>query len=128
LTGSEPSIEQARFSDDERRGRWLPVLVPAPGYGGVDSPANLHAVTVHQDAALYATRLEPGQSVAHRFRSGCQGYLFVVRGAVHAATDRDAVEIDAGGAAKIEAEPEVGTRAPEEGAEALLVETRTRKH
>ena len=125
--GLEPSIEQPRFSDEERRGRWLPVLVPAPGYGGLDAPANLHAVTVHQDAALSATLLDPGQSVAHRFRSGCQGYLFVVRGAVHAATDRDAVEIDAGGAAKIEAEPEVSTRAREEGAEVLLVETRTRE-
>ena len=29
----EPSVEQRSFDEASRRGRWLPVLVPAPGYG-----------------------------------------------------------------------------------------------
>jgi redox-sensitive bicupin YhaK (pirin superfamily) len=122
--GLEPSIEQREFSEASRRGRWLPVLVPAEGHGGPDAPINPEAVTVHQDASVYATRLDPGASVSHRFRVGFKGYLFVVHGAAHAATDRDAVEIDAGGAAKVVDEPVVSIRAQDGGAEALLVETR----
>jgi redox-sensitive bicupin YhaK (pirin superfamily) len=122
--GLEPSIEQHSFSAEERRGGWLPVLVPAPGYGRADAPVNPDAVTVHQDAGVYATLLDPGQAVTHRFRPGFQGYLFVVHGDAHVATDADALEIDRGGAVKIEGEPEVAVRARHGGAELLLVETR----
>ena len=58
--GLEPSIEQREFPEASRRGRWLPVLVPATGYGGPDAPTNPEAVTVHQDAAVYATLLDAG--------------------------------------------------------------------
>jgi redox-sensitive bicupin YhaK (pirin superfamily) len=122
--GLEPSIEQRSYSEDARRGRWLPVLVPAAGYGGATAPTNPEAVTVHQDAAVYATLLNPGAGVTHRFRQGFQGYLFVVHGAAHIATDTDAGELDEGGAAKIVGEPEVTVRARDAGAEVLLVETR----
>jgi redox-sensitive bicupin YhaK (pirin superfamily) len=122
--GLEPSIEQHSFSDEERRGRWLPVLVPAPGYGGPGAPVNPDAVTVHQDAALYATLLDPDRAVRHSFRPGYNGYLFVVKGDAHVATDGDAVEIDPGGAVKIEGEPDVTVRARGGGAELILVETR----
>jgi quercetin 2,3-dioxygenase len=122
--GLEPSIEQHSFSDEERRGRWLPVLVPADGYGGPGAPVNTDAVTVHQDAAVYATLLDPGAAVNHRFRDGFQGYLFVVHGAAHVSTDTDGGELDEGGAAKIVEESEVDVRARDKGAELLLVETR----
>jgi redox-sensitive bicupin YhaK (pirin superfamily) len=122
--GLEPSIEQHSFGEDDRRGRWLPVVTPAPGYGGPDSPANPDAVTVHQDATVFATLLGPGQAVTHRFRDGFQGYVFVVHGDAHVATDGDAGEVDAGGAAKIVDESEVSVRARDAGAELLLVETR----
>jgi redox-sensitive bicupin YhaK (pirin superfamily) len=122
--GLEPSIEQRSFSEDERWGRWLPVLVPAAGYGGPDAPTDPNAVTVHQDAAVYATLLSPGQAVSHRFRAGFQGYLFVVHGAAHASTDGDAGELDEGGAAKVVGETEIDVRARDDGAELLLVETR----
>src|SRR6476659_1303280 len=88
--GLEPSIEQRSFPEEARRGRWLPVLVPAQGYGGADAPANPEAVTVHQDAAMFATVLAPAQAVTHRFRPGFDGYLFVVHGEAHVATDDDA--------------------------------------
>jgi quercetin 2,3-dioxygenase len=122
--GLEPSIEQHSFSDDERRGRWLPVLVPANGYGTPGAPSNPDAVTVHQDAAVYATLLEPAETLSHRFRAGFQGYLFVVHGSVDVTADADNGEIDEGGAAKIVDEPEFVVRAHHDGAELLLVETR----
>ena len=98
--------------------------MPAAGYGGPDAPTNPDAVTVHQDATVYATLLDPGEAVTHRFRPGFQGYLFVVHGSAHVATDSDAGELDEGGAAKVIAEPAVDVRARDAGAELLLVETR----
>jgi redox-sensitive bicupin YhaK (pirin superfamily) len=122
--GLEPSVEQHSFDEASRRGRWLPVLVPAPGYGGQDAPLNPDAVTVHQDAALYATLLEPGQALTHPFRDGFMGYLFVVHGAASLSADAETGELDEGGAAKIVGEPEFSVRAGDAGAELLLVETR----
>src|SRR5687768_9480271 len=78
--GIEPSVEQRSYTEAERRGRLLPVLVPAPGFGGDDAPSADGAVTVHQDAAVYAGLLEPGAETEHRFRTGFGGYLFVVHG------------------------------------------------
>ena len=114
----------AQLREESRRGRWLPVLVPAPGYGGPGAPVDPDAVTVHQDAALYATLLDPAQEVDSPVPAGFHGYLFVVHGAAHVATDGDAGELDEGGAAKLVDEPEVRVRAGDAGAELLLVETR----
>jgi redox-sensitive bicupin YhaK (pirin superfamily) len=122
--GLEPSIEQHSFSAAERGGRLLPVLVPAPGYGGPDAPTNGDAVTVHQDASVYAALLAPDQEVTHRFREGFDGYLFVVHGEGHVAIAADGGEVDAGGAAKIVGESETTIRPGTNGAEILLVETR----
>src|SRR2546421_7888760 len=68
--GLEPSIEQRSYSEAERRNALLPVLVPAPGYGGPNSLDVDSAVTVHQDAAVYASLLNAGARVSHRFRTG----------------------------------------------------------
>ena len=101
------------------------MLVPAPGYGGVDAPTNPDAVTVHQDATVYAALLSAGQTVTHRFRSGFIGYLFVVHGTAHVSSATDpGGELDEGGAAKIVGEPQFSARAGDAGAELLLVETR----
>lgn len=124
--GLEPSIEQREFPEVVRKGALVPVLVPAPGYGGPDAPVNPAAVTVHQDAAVYATLLDSGAGVTHRFRAGFDGYLFVVSGSAHVATGTDAVEVDEAGAAKVVREPEITLRARGDGAELLLVETRSR--
>ena len=122
--GLEPSVEQRSFGESERLGRWLPVVVPVSGFAGPGAPANPDAVTVHQDAAIYATLLTPGQDLDHSLRTGFNGYLFVVHGDAHIATDADARELDEGGAAKVVDEPEVTVRAGDRGAELLLVETR----
>ena len=69
---------------------------------------NPDAVTVHQDAAVYATLLDPGQPLTHRFRPGFQGYLFVVHGSARRRWPRsDEGDLDEGGAAKVQDEPEV---------------------
>src|SRR2546430_4554243 len=78
--GLEPSIEQRSFTEESRRDALRPVLVPAEGYGAADAPRAADAVTVHQDAAVYAGLLGPGLAVRHRFRPGFRGYLFVVHG------------------------------------------------
>jgi quercetin 2,3-dioxygenase len=122
--GLEPSVEQRSFDEASRRGRLLPVLVPASGYGGPDAPTNPDAVTVHQDAAVFTTLLDAGESVTHRFRIGFQGYLFVVHGSAHLTGVKDAGELDEGGAAKVQDEAEITVRADDGGAEVLLVETR----
>jgi redox-sensitive bicupin YhaK (pirin superfamily) len=121
----EPSVEQREFPDLDRRGQWLPVLVPAPGYGGPDAPVSPDAVTVHQDASVYATLLDPGASISHRFRPGFFGYLFVVHCSVEVAAGADVGgELDEGGAAKVTDEAELSVVAGSDGAEVLLVETR----
>ena len=123
--GLEPSVEQREFPEAVRRGGWLPVLVPAPGYGGSGAPQNPDAVTVHQDAAIYTTLIDAGHSLTHRFRPGFIGYLFVVHGgAMVSATATTGGELDEGGAAKIVGESELTVRASISGAELLLVETR----
>ncbi len=122
--GLEPSIEQREFPEGARHGRWVPVLVPADGYGGPDAPTSPDAVTVHQDAAVFATLLEPGHALSYRFRIGFKGYLFVVHGSAHVSTGADAGDLDEGGAAKVVEEPEFDVRARDDGAELLLVETR----
>jgi quercetin 2,3-dioxygenase len=124
--GLEPSVEQRSFGDDERRGRWLPVLVPALGYGAPDAPQEPRAVTVHQDASLYATLLEPGQTLMHRFRTGFDGYLFVVHGGARISAGNDVGELHEGGAARIESADACTVDALTDGAELLLVETRRR--
>jgi len=117
--GLEPSIEQREFSADTSRNVLKPVLVPAPGFGGDDAPRADDAVTVHQDAAVYAARLDAKKKVRHQFRPGFGGYLFVVHGSLVRP------ELDEGGAAKILNEPAIELEAGPHGAEVLLVETHT---
>jgi redox-sensitive bicupin YhaK (pirin superfamily) len=126
--GLEPSMEQREFSQEQRSGGLVPLLVPAPGYGGAYAPTDPGAVTVYQDAAVYATVLEPGSQTTHRFRPGFGGYVFVVHGDVHlSGADGGEGELDEGGAAKVVEEDSVEIRAGTSGAEVLLVETRMKR-
>ena len=74
---------------------------------------------------MYATLLDAGQSLTHRFRPGFIGYLFVVHGDAQVSAEGDAGgALDEGGAAKIVDEAGVTVAAGDTGAELLLVETR----
>ncbi len=66
-----PGYEQRRLDRDAMRGRLLRLAGP-PGEGA--------AVSIHQDAHLYASLLEPGQHVTHSFAPDRHGWLQVARG------------------------------------------------
>jgi len=69
--GLKPGYEQALFPDADKRGRLL--LVASPD--GRDG-----SVTIHQDAALYATLLDNGEEVLHRLVPGRSAWVHVARG------------------------------------------------
>jgi len=122
--GLEPSVEQRSYPESERRNQLRAVLVPAPGYGGPDAPAADSAVTVHQDAAAYATLLDPGATVRHRLRDRFLAYFFVVHGeaTLDSVPAGEGGLVDEGGAAKIAEVGELTVTGGPAGAEILLVE------
>jgi quercetin 2,3-dioxygenase len=104
--GIAPGYEQKTFPESERRGR-LRLIAAADGRGG--------AVTIHQDAAVYATVLARGERVEHTLAPKRLGWLQVARGAVLLNGER----LDQGDGAAIENERRVTLEALEP-AEALL--------
>ncbi len=69
--GLPPSVEQRVFTTDDRTGRLLRAIGP-DGAGG--------SVLVHQDAAVYVSRLDAGQTVGHAFAGGFGAYFFLIDG------------------------------------------------
>ncbi len=69
--GIVPSYEQKAFSTAERQGA-LRLIAARDGRDG--------AVTIHQDAALYATLLDPGAEVGHDLAPGRHAWVQVARG------------------------------------------------
>jgi redox-sensitive bicupin YhaK (pirin superfamily) len=104
--GLAPSYEQRTYPEPARRGR-LALIGSADGRDG--------SVTIHQDVGVFATLLEPGESVAHRLAPGRHAWVQVVRGdvAVNGETLRQGDGVALGG----EAQAAIAARTP---AEALL--------
>jgi|SRR5438105_919864 len=71
--GHKPGYEQKAFSVDERRGK-LRLLASPDGRNG--------SVTLHQDASLYATLLEPGERVSYEPPQGRHAWIQVARGSI----------------------------------------------
>jgi redox-sensitive bicupin YhaK (pirin superfamily) len=71
--GIAPGYEQKAFGEAERRGQ-LRLIAAADGRDG--------AVTIHQNAAVYATTLERGERVEHALAPGRLAWLQVARGAL----------------------------------------------
>lgn len=71
--GLEPSYEQKRFSDDEKRGG-LKLIGSRDARDG--------AVRIQQDVELYATILAPEEKVTHELQPGRHAWVQVVRGDV----------------------------------------------
>jgi redox-sensitive bicupin YhaK (pirin superfamily) len=69
--GITPGYEQKQFSNAERTGTLRLVASPDGSDG---------SVTIHQDARLYATLLDDGQSVTHPFAPKRHGWIHVARG------------------------------------------------
>jgi redox-sensitive bicupin YhaK (pirin superfamily) len=71
--GRQPSYEQKAFPEAERKGK-LQLVASPDGRNG--------ALTIHQDAEVYLSTVEPGQQVKHNLRSGRYAWLQVLRGGV----------------------------------------------
>jgi quercetin 2,3-dioxygenase len=71
--GIAPGYEQKHFAPVDLSGR-LRLIASPDGRDG--------SVTIHQDALLYATKLDSGTSVAHSLAPGRRAYIHVARGVV----------------------------------------------
>lgn len=71
--GIAPGYEQRAFTPDELSGN-LRLIAARDGRAG--------AVTIHQDAAVYAARLAPGAAVEHALVPGRHAWVQVARGRV----------------------------------------------
>jgi quercetin 2,3-dioxygenase len=67
--GIKPSYEQHTFAPGEIAGQFQPIA-------GKDG-----AVSIHQDAELFAAKLEPGQKAEHNLAAGRHAWIQVARGA-----------------------------------------------
>jgi redox-sensitive bicupin YhaK (pirin superfamily) len=71
--GLQPGYQQAFFAAERKHNQWR-LLGSRDGRDG--------SLTIHQDVDLYASRLEKGHSLEHRFAGHRRGFLQVVAGAV----------------------------------------------
>ena len=105
-SGHEPSYEDKSFEDDAKRGK-LALVGSRDGRDG--------SITFHQDVAIYASSLAPGQTVSHPLASGRGAWVQVARGRI----DVNGSRLGEGDGAAIEGEPAVTIRGLED-AEILL--------
>jgi quercetin 2,3-dioxygenase len=71
--GIAPRYDQKTFAEAEKRGR-LRLVASPDGRDG--------SILIHQDAAIYASLLGSGDTVAHTLRAGRKGWVQVIRGTV----------------------------------------------
>jgi len=93
-TGVEPAYSQKHFPAGERRGRLTPLVSP----DGRDG-----SIATHQDALLYGTLLEAGETAGHDPQSGRRAYVHVARGRATV----NGKELGAGDGAAIEGEQQI---------------------
>jgi len=90
VAGVQPSYEQKYFDSESKRGR-LRLIASADGRDG--------SVRIHQDASVYASLLEEGDSpVTHEPASGRLVYVHVARGSLSV----NGMQLSAGDAATID--------------------------
>lgn len=97
--GLESSVQQRQYTEDDRRNRWLQIMGPS-GEDGLD---------LSQEARVFVTRLEPDQGLAHNFRDGRGGYVYIIGGAGRF----DDETVDEGDAAKVFGSHELSVTATE---------------
>jgi hypothetical protein len=71
--GLQPGYQQKFFAPERKHNQWR-LLGSRDGRAG--------SLTIHQDVDLYASRLEKGHSLEHRFAEHRRGFLQVVAGAI----------------------------------------------
>jgi len=94
VRGIAPSYEQANVPAEAKRGR-LALIVGPQGSGA--------AVTIHQDAKLFATLLDGDERVEHALAPGRRAYVHIARGRVRV----NGETLAAGDAAKLEGEASI---------------------
>ena len=104
--GHEPSYEQKTFPEEQKRGKLR--LIASPD--GSDN-----SVSIHQDAKLYVTLLDPDQEVRHPLAKNRHAWVQVAKGAV----ELNGQKLSQGDAAAISNEPSVNLKGAED-AEVLL--------
>jgi len=104
--GLPKGYEQKLFAEEERRGK-LRLVASPEGRDG--------SVKIQQDARIFATTLEKGETVRHAFGGHRKGWLHVARGSV---TLND-TDLEAGDGAAIEGEDQISISSKNRG-EALL--------
>lgn len=75
----KPSYEQKQFTTEQRAGVLLPIA------SGQDTPG---AVKIHQDATFYVSRLNPGDQVEHRLKSGRRAFFYLIEGEVQVGDEK----------------------------------------
>jgi redox-sensitive bicupin YhaK (pirin superfamily) len=105
--GLPPGVQQRQFTREERTDRLLKVI----------GPAETDPVRVHQDAAVYVSRLESGRGVTHDFGPGRGGYLYLIDGRATAGAE----ELSTGDAVKLHDESQLLLKA-REASELILVD------
>ena len=71
--GLPPSYEQTHFPPEEKQGQ-LRLVASRDGREG--------SVTIHQDAALFVTRLDPGEGVEYAIAPGRRVWVHIATGSV----------------------------------------------
>jgi quercetin 2,3-dioxygenase len=105
--GIKPMYEQKPIPPVDKKGKLRLVASPKTGNG---------AVTLYQDAELYATELDAGQSVEHALPDGRYAWVQVARGKVNV----NGKELNAGDGAAIAAEPNIKITGSDTQSEVLL--------
>lgn len=111
--GLAPGYEQQAYSRQERTGRWR-LVASREGREG--------SVRVHQDVALYATLLPPGEVLEYKPEAGRLAYLFIARG--HGELTHAPLTLNAGDAVVADAQEVLDLKASEE-IEAILFDLPT---
>ena len=97
----QPGYEQLNFSREDKLNRWR-LIGSNDGRDG--------SVTIHQDAALYATVLEDGQEIEYSFAEGRKGFVQIVSGSALIGEERleagDAMALDGTGTLTISSQNE----------------------
>jgi redox-sensitive bicupin YhaK (pirin superfamily) len=93
-SGIDPGYEQVSVPAAEKRGRLRRIAAPKGGNG---------AVTIHQDATVYAALLDGSETAEHALAAGRRAYVHVARGSVSV----NGAPLGAGDAAKLEREPAI---------------------
>ena len=98
--GIPPSYEQTTFPAADKRGRLRLVAAPDGAEG---------AVTIHTDAKLYATLLDPGRTVEHTLAPGRHAWVHVVSGSIEV----NGIALETGDGAAITGERALAIKATE---------------